>query len=238
MSEELVGAKIKRLREARGWTPYRLASEVGTSDTYIAKLERGIIRSPGAAMLMKLAETLGVTVNDLVSPEAPNSLARSPTEADRLLELKRALDKFGLDDLKFIGEVLQVPVRGSVHAGNPCVTEQEEGEALIISRPVVEKIANTSVVYALRISGESLSGDGIHTGDQILVLPTPTLDINGKLYVIRDPNTGESVVRHLYQTADGKIRIESSNPEYKPLVLRQVEIMGRVIYIQPAGKAV
>ncbi len=238
MSEELVGAKIKRLREARGWTPYRLASEVGTSDTYVAKLEKGIIRSPGAAMLMKLAETLGVTVNDLVSPEAPNSPARSPTEADKFLELKRALDKLDFKELKFIGEVLQVPVRGWVHAGNPCVTEQEEGEALIIPRSVVEKIANSGEVYALRISGESLSGDGIHTGDQILVLPTPGLDVNGKLYVIRDPNTGESVVRHLYQAADGKIRIESSNPKYKPLVLRQVEIMGRVIYIQPAGKAV
>ncbi len=159
------------------------------------------------------------------------------TEADKFVELKRALGKFKQKDFEFIGEAMQLPVRGYVRAGTPCVIEQEEGEAVIISRNLIKPLAKeTEDVVTLRISGESLAGDGIHTGDMIFVLQTQHFDIDGKLYIIRDPRTGESVVRHLYHKND-RIRIEASNPDYEPLLLDEVEVVGRLIYIQPQGRA-
>ena len=94
----------------------------------------------------------------------------------------------------------------------------------------------TDIVDSLQISGESLSGDGIHTDDINFVLQTPNFDIERKLYNIQDPATGKSSVRHLYHKCD-RICIESSNPDYEPLLLEEVEVIGRVIYIQPQGKA-
>ncbi len=101
---------------------------------------------------------------------------------------------------------------------------------MIIARSIVESLtADATDVYVLRVAGESLQGDGIHTGDHILVKPTKTLDIEGKIYVIRDPGTGESVIRHLSRK-NGELLITSSNSDYPPLILKQVEIIGRVIY--------
>ncbi len=115
--------------------------------------------------------------------------------------------------------------------------EQEEGEAVIIAKNLIKPLTNKPEdVYSLRVSGESLAGDGIHTDDIIFVLQTQVFDIDGKLYIIRDPRTGESVVRHLYHKND-RIRIEASNPDYEPLLLDEVEVIGRVIYIQPQGRA-
>ncbi len=239
MVEELIGERLKRLRKAVGITPYRLGKLSGVDPGYIARIENGAIPRPGIPILRKLAKGLKISVFQLIGEEANSELpaATEEIQTDKFVELKRALDKFNLKEFEFIGEVMQLPVRGYVRAGTPCVIEQEEGEAVIISRNTIKPLTNEPEnVYSLRISGESLAGDGIHTGDIIFVLQTQDFDIDGKLYIIRDPRTGESVVRHLYHRND-RIRIEASNPDYEPLLLDEVEVIGRVIYVQPQGKA-
>ena len=239
MENEALGDRLRRLREEKELTPYRLGQLAGLDSGYIARIESGVIKKPGLPVLRKLAAGLQITLFALIGEEEPLDTPPkiTATASDKFTALKRALDKFGLKEFGFIGEVLQLPDRGYVRAGTPCVIEQKEGEALIMARNLIEPLTNhPDEVYALRISGESLSGDGIHTGDIIFVEPTSNLDIEGKLYIIRDPSTGESVVRHLSHKA-GRIRIEASNPNYQPLLLDEVEVIGRVIYIQPQGKA-
>ncbi len=238
MVEETIGARLKRLREAAGLNQYRLGQISGIDPSYIGRIEAAVIRRPGLSVLKKLARALNLRLFDLIGEEDGGVPPATPAEAgnDRFTELKRVLGKFGARELEFIGDVVPVPLRGYVRAGTPGVVEQEEGEALFISRNLIKTLTGRLTgVYALRISGESLSGDGIHSGDAILVLPAADFDIDGKLYIIRDPRNGESVVRHLYHRA-GRIRIEASNPDYEPLLLDEVEVIGRVIYIQPQGK--
>jgi SOS-response transcriptional repressor LexA len=238
MAIESLGERLKRLREEAGLNHYRLGRRAQLDPGYVARIETGVILKPGLPVLRKVAAGLNITLFKLIGEEGPTEVTTKPfSEADKFIELKRALGKFGLKEFEFLGEVMQVPARGHVRAGTPCVLEQEEGEAVIISRNLIESFTNRpDDVYSLKISGESLSGDGIHTDDVIFVLQTQALDLEGKLYIIRDPKTGESVVRHLRHKGD-RIRIDASNPDYEPLLLDEVEVIGRVIYIQPAGRA-
>lgn len=50
---------LARLREAQGWTVYRLAQESGVSKQFLAELERGE-KQPSLAVAGKLARALGV----------------------------------------------------------------------------------------------------------------------------------------------------------------------------------
>jgi transcriptional regulator with XRE-family HTH domain len=60
-----VGANVKRLRVARGWSFEKLATEAGLSRSLIWKIEQGAPRAP-VAQLQPIAVALGVTLDDLV----------------------------------------------------------------------------------------------------------------------------------------------------------------------------
>ncbi|WP_218253808.1 helix-turn-helix domain-containing protein [Candidatus Magnetobacterium casense] len=46
MAPEALGTRLKSLREAKGLTKYRLAKLSGVSETYIYRIERGLIKNP------------------------------------------------------------------------------------------------------------------------------------------------------------------------------------------------
>ena len=60
-----VGRNLKRIRKERGWSQEELAFESGLHRTYISGIERGA-RNPTIVILARLAETLRVTVDQLV----------------------------------------------------------------------------------------------------------------------------------------------------------------------------
>ena len=74
-------------------------------------------------------------------------------------------------------------------------------------------------VYALKVKGNSLEGDGIQPDDIVLVLPDAPF-INGKLYAVRLGN--EVVARHVQQV-NGTIRLIASNGLYKELQPYEIE---------------
>jgi transcriptional regulator with XRE-family HTH domain len=62
-----VGTNFMRLRKARGLTQEQVAETSGYGQNYISWLERGR-RNPTVITLFLLAEAVGVTPRDLVSP--------------------------------------------------------------------------------------------------------------------------------------------------------------------------
>lgn len=66
-----VGAEIRRLREARGWTGAQLAVFAGMAPSAVSQIETGK-RSPNTGSLAKIAQALEVEVGDLFpKAEAP-----------------------------------------------------------------------------------------------------------------------------------------------------------------------
>jgi transcriptional regulator with XRE-family HTH domain len=61
----LLGANIKRLREAQGISQEELADRSKLHRTYVSGVERGV-RNPTVTVLAKLAQGLGVGLRELV----------------------------------------------------------------------------------------------------------------------------------------------------------------------------
>jgi DNA-binding XRE family transcriptional regulator len=68
--EMAMGAKLAQLRRKAGLSQEGLARKAGVGTDAVRKWERGK-RTPSVRMLIKLAKTLNVTVNDLVVDDPP-----------------------------------------------------------------------------------------------------------------------------------------------------------------------
>jgi transcriptional regulator with XRE-family HTH domain len=60
-----VGARVRRLREARGWSQQALAQAAGLSITVVALIEQGKREDPKLSTVAALARALGVGLDDL-----------------------------------------------------------------------------------------------------------------------------------------------------------------------------
>lgn len=67
-----IGENVKARRVAMGKSTYDLARDVGVTDVMISYVERGL-RRPSLALAIKLADTLGCTLDELIEGEAPAS---------------------------------------------------------------------------------------------------------------------------------------------------------------------
>jgi transcriptional regulator with XRE-family HTH domain len=63
--QKILGANLKRLRTAKGWSQEQYAFEAGIHRTYVSDIERGA-RNPTILILEKLAEPLGVEPAELI----------------------------------------------------------------------------------------------------------------------------------------------------------------------------
>ena len=59
------GERLKRLREARGWSQQDLADESGVPYITIYRCERGLHQEPRVGVAAKLARALGVSLDVL-----------------------------------------------------------------------------------------------------------------------------------------------------------------------------
>jgi transcriptional regulator with XRE-family HTH domain len=62
---QTLGANLKRLRTAKGWSQEEYAFEAGIHRTYISDIERGA-RNPTIEVLVKLAAPFGVEPAELI----------------------------------------------------------------------------------------------------------------------------------------------------------------------------
>lgn len=70
MEWEKVGQRIKEERKKYRLTQEKLAEEAGLNDSYIGQIERGS-KKPSMESIVKLANTLGITVDYLLQDVVP-----------------------------------------------------------------------------------------------------------------------------------------------------------------------
>lgn len=83
-----LGKKIQRLRREKGWTQEELASQLGVSAQAVSKWETDV-SSPDISLLRSLAEALGTSVDQLLSPEdaAPVVQMARPEQKKKMEEM-------------------------------------------------------------------------------------------------------------------------------------------------------
>lgn len=65
----MIGDNIKSFRELKNYKLSQLAKECGISAGYLSDIEKNIKKNPSLDVLNKIAEVLGVSLNDLLSTE-------------------------------------------------------------------------------------------------------------------------------------------------------------------------
>jgi SOS-response transcriptional repressor LexA len=127
-------------------------------------------------------------------------------------------------------EVREVPLVWEAGGGVPIMMARED----IDSVPVPGARARGNSVFALKVQGDSMAEDGVLDGGYVIVDREQEVN-DGDIVVIRigGPDDAEVMVKRLRRNGS-TFRLESSNPDYPPIILRPEDdpvVEGKVIGI-------
>ena len=115
--------------------------------------------------------------------------------------------------------ILSIPLMGTIVAGKPIEAIRTE-EAIEIPNDMA-----SPGVFALKVRGDSMVGDGILEGDYVVIEPCPNPK-NGDIIVALLENQNATLKR-FYKEKDC-IRLQPANSNYAPIRTRQITIQGKV----------
>ncbi len=119
--------------------------------------------------------------------------------------------------------IRMLPLLGQIAAGTPLLAEAQVEELL----PVPEMLTAAGENFLLRVRGDSMIDDGIHSGDYVVVRRQDTVDNDGEI-VAALVDGGEATVKRLYREK-GRIRLQPANSSMAPIYADDVVVLGRVV---------
>ncbi len=125
----------------------------------------------------------------------------------------------------FISNKIEIPLLGYIAAGHPIEAVEIISETITIPR---EEIKKPDGVYALKVKGDSMIGEGIYDGDIVIIKKQEFADNGDTVVAIIDEN--EATLKKFFKEKD-HIRLQPSNPSMLPLFRDNVEIRGIVIKV-------
>src|SRR5436309_1125244 len=125
-------------------------------------------------------------------------------------------------------DVVEVPVVGKVAAGAPILAQENVSDHVRIDSFLLGDAARK--VFALKVSGDSMIGDGIFDGDYIFVRKQLHAAPGEIVVALIDD---EATVKRYYPEGD-RVRFQPSNPRLKPIYVardefRETQIIGVVV---------
>ena len=117
---------------------------------------------------------------------------------------------------------VRVPIVGQVAAGLPILAEQNY-DGYVDFCP--SRGLSRAELFALRIKGESMIEAGIMNGDYVIVSRTSYVE-NGDIAVVLLDD--EATVKTFYRE-NGAFRLQPENRTMKPIITKEVYILGKVI---------
>ena len=120
-----------------------------------------------------------------------------------------------------VREMVNVPIIGHVAAGEPLLAEQNIENYF----PVPMEYMPNKQTFMLKVHGESMINAGILDGDYVLVEQTSVAD-NGEM-IVALVEDGATVKRFFKE--EGIYRLQPENDTMEPIIVKDVQIMGKVI---------
>ncbi len=148
------------------------------------------------------------TVHRYINELCENGLIVKASNHNRSIQLAHA-------------SVTRVPILGPVAAGAP-ITAIEDIEGYV---PFDGSMFGSDDLFALRIEGQSMIEIGIFDGDLVIVEKTSTAS-NGEIVVALVED--EATVKRFFKE-DGHYRLQPENEAYEPIIVDEVNILGKVI---------
>ncbi|WP_373048514.1 transcriptional repressor LexA [Vulgatibacter sp.] len=187
------------------------------------------IREIGTAMGIR--STNGVN-DHLKALERKGFLARGEMKSRALVPTPKAWDALGTDvplaenvstalprKAAANDDLLEVPLLGKVAAGAPILAEENLDSTVRIDPNLLGRGGARGSVFALRVSGDSMIGDGIYDGDILFVKKQETARTNEIVVAMIE---GEATVKRYFPEGD-RIRLQPSNPRLQPIYVRKAD---------------
>ncbi|TCL59709.1 DNA-binding XRE family transcriptional regulator [Hydrogenispora ethanolica] len=105
MPQNVLGAKLKKLRKEQNLTQSELSRLLGLSENYIAKVESGV--RPSMETFRKLADFFQVPIEYLVS-EREEQTAALPVRNPEVFEAMVEVDRMESEDQRLVLDVVKV----------------------------------------------------------------------------------------------------------------------------------
>jgi len=204
-----IGIRIRKLREAKGWSQNKLSKESEVDRGYISQIESGKVISITLRIAHAIADALGEPVSALVDDDRISEHGGEYNAAPKELVAQLKTLAKEIEEAYKITDTVKIPMRGCVPAGYPTFEEETTDGYVAIPKERITRPVHS--LYALKVSGNSLKGDGIEDGD-ILIVDKNSDIVDGKIYIIRIGN--EVVARHVFRQ-DGELKLVSSNHDYQ-----------------------
>ena len=122
-------------------------------------------------------------------------------------------------------ETISIPVVGKVAAGEPILAQQNIEDYFTVGENFLSRSALGKDTFMLKVQGESMINAGINNGDYIIVARQNTA-INGEIIVAMID--GNATVKTFYKEKD-YVRLQPQNDTMKPIIVRDVQILGKVV---------
>ena len=180
-------------------------------DTILAKGYPPAVREICEAVHLKSTSSVHSHLETL---EKNGYIRRDPTKP-RTIEILD--DDFALTRR----EMVNVPVVGTVAAGQPILAEENIEDYM----PMPVEMLPNKEVFMLKVKGESMIEAGIFNNDKVIVAKQDTAK-NGEMVValVEDSAT----VKTFYKE-NGHIRLQPENSSMDPIIVDDVQILGKVI---------
>lgn len=118
-------------------------------------------------------------------------------------------------------EVINVPVIGTVAAGMPILAQENIEDYL----PIPTEMLPNKEVFMLRVKGNSMIEAGIYNNDRVIVSRQSTADNGDKVVALIDDS---ATVKTFYKE-NGHYRLQPENSAMDPIIVEEVQILGKVI---------
>lgn len=117
-------------------------------------------------------------------------------------------------------ELVNVPIVGSVAAGQPLLAEQNIDSYF----PIPAEYMPNDQTFILRVKGESMINAGIMDGDRLVVKQQTTAS-NGDIVVAL---IDDSATVKTYYKENGHYRLQPENDTMDPIIVDDLQILGKV----------
>ncbi len=119
----------------------------------------------------------------------------------------------------------EIPLLGRIAAGTPILAAEHVEEVV----PLPVSLVGDGPVFLLEVKGDSMIDAGIHEGD-LVAIHSQNEARDGEIVAALIDGEEASVKR--LRRKDGKVILESANPDYAPMVFSDgVELIGKVVSV-------
>ncbi|MCK8823990.1 LexA family protein [Fuchsiella alkaliacetigena] len=220
--EENIGEYLKKLRKEAGLTLTELQEQTGVSTSHLSKIERNQ-RKLKPKTMEKVAEPLNVSYELLMQKAGYIDLTNLKGMLNEQSEVTGSLTVNKQKEFEII------PVLKLILKNSPIFDQQNTVGYKKVS---YEKVKDGQFFF-LKIQDNSMMNNRIQKDDLVLVRKQSEFE-DGDMLIVIPTKSNKAIVRRVYSINNNNLILQTDNPEYKPLVLKQneVEIIGKAIEVR------